>query len=470
MSQIVLQTFVSVSAFRQQPASSWPPGGWPPTPGQTPSVPAGPGNAPTLEPQPHKPNSGEQDWVGSYQGWKSQQDSGDDGIQDNHWHPDVYRQWATRFDTKPLDHAYLLHPENRAGYDEYISKHPRHPTYPNSVDRSAESLVIVVFALVGLSFIFATVIVVDRLQARHLSSKSITFGALSLVFGPWLLLWTWVLLVIVSNVDKPTRGHGDQWHWACPVMLAYLGVFLVVHTINVLVQAYAEWHTLFPVKEGRMGQMFRAIDEAEAQHPTWVKPVRGIFLVLDVLIALFGIWLVFFSGPHRDFCQPAIWWTSAAIASVTGAAFLAGAVMFGCWRCVGILAARSSGRDFLAFFRVLYHGDTEPRKERSKNHDVSDDHVTFTPASDPVVETKPLLPQSNPVTAPMTMVPMTAGPHPMPHPMLHHAATMQPIAHPMHQSHPMLQRAATMSPPMSPMAAARGSQPMLLPMGSMGRI
>merc|ERR1719335_1544331 len=130
--------------------------------------------------------------------------------------------------------------------------------------------------------------------------------------------------------------------------------------------------------------MLQAIDKAEASHPKWVHPARASFFALDVLIALLGIWLVFFSGPHRDFCQPMLWWTSAMIAAVTGAAFLALAVVYGCWRCVGALAVKSSGRDGLAFFHALYYGGAES--------DVA--QPSFIPASDPMVETRPVLPQS----------------------------------------------------------------------------
>jgi len=349
--------------FEQQPGESWPPGGWPPAP---PPGPLQDTSVPTLEPQPHKLPPEDMDYK-------------------DHWHPDVYRQFATRYESKPLDHANLLHPENRQAYEEFLDDHPRHPTYPNSVDRSAESLVIMTFALVGLSLIFAIIMVIDRLQARHLSSKSVTFGALTLVFAPWLLLWTWVLLVIVSNADEPTRGHGDQFHWACPLMLVYLGLFLVIHTVNVVVQVYAEWHSFFPKTEGRMGQMLQKIEnkfeEAEESHPKWVKPVRTTFFALDVLIALIGIWLVYFSGSHRDFCQPALWWTSAVVAFVTGGAFLAAAVMYGCWRCVGALAVRSSGRDGLAFFRVLYYGAS------AADHAGDRWDATFIPAREPAAET-----------------------------------------------------------------------------------
>lgn len=427
--QILLQTLVPAWAL-----AGWPPGGWPPPP---PPGPLPDGSVPTLEPQPHADLSYSK---------RPRNPAAQPFDVEDHWHDnDVYRQFATRFDTKPLDHANLLHPENRAAYEEYIKDHPRHPTYPNSVDRSAESLVIVVLALVGLALILATVIVMDRLQARHISSKNVTFGALSLIFGPWLLLWTWVLLVIVSNADQPTRGHGDQFHWACPLMLAYLGVFLVVHTVNVLIQAYAEWHTLFAKTEGRMGQMFQAIDKAESRHPTWVKPVRMTFFVLDVLIALLGIWLVYFSGPHRDFCQPQIWWTSAAIASVTGAAFLAGAIMYGCWRCVGALAARSSGKDALAFFHVLYHGgqsDIEYQILKEHNHN----QPAFMPASDPVVAETPLpFPETKPVKS-QPLLPKSTQHVAQ---KLQHAATQGSLAVPMGsgslvmQQRPRLQHAQT---------------------------
>lgn len=390
----LFQNLVSVAAFRQQqhqqPQANWPPGGWPP-----PSPPGPPpdGSTPTLEPQPHY----------SPESYK------------DHWHPDVYRQFATRYEPKPVDHAYLLHPENRPSYEKFIADHPRHPTYPNSVDRSAESLVMLVFALVGLSLIFLTVIVIDRLQARHISMKNITFGALSVVFGPWLLLWTWVLLVIVSNAEEPTRGI-DVFHWACPLMLVYLGAFLFVHTINVIIQAYAEWHSLFAKVEGRMGQMLQAIDKAEANHPKWVHPVRVTFFALDVLIALLGMWLVFFSGPHRDFCQPMLWWTSAFIAAVTGAAFLALAAVYGCWKCVGALAVKSSGRDGLAFFHALYYGAGS-----------DDAQPSFIPASEPLVETRPVLPQSE--AKPVS-----------PRPTLQHAST-QPTFAP--TAPPQLQHART---------------------------
>lgn len=371
-----LQNFRAVFAFRQQQQPQgeiWPPGGWPPPP---PPGPLPAASTPELEAQPHKPPI-----PPDYR---------------NHWHPDVYRQFATRYDPKPVDHAYLLHPENRASYEEFMANHPRHPTYPNSVDRSAQSLVCLVFALVGLMLIFFVLIVIDRLQAQHLSSKSITFGALTLVFAPWLLLWTWVLLVLVSNAAEPTRGHGDQYHWACPLMLVYLGIFLFVHTVNVIVQAYAEWHTLFPKVEGKMGQMFHAIegriDKVEASHPTWVKPVRITFFALDVLVALLGMWLVFFSGPHRDFCQPTLWWTSAFIAAVMGAAFLALAATYGCWRVVKVLAAKSTGKDYLAFFHVLYYG------ESANLHPELID-PKFVPASEPVIETKPMQLQTRPTEA-----------------------------------------------------------------------
>jgi len=420
---ILLQAFLPVLAFRQQSKTqqepAWPPGGWPPPP---PPGPLQSGDVPTLEPQPHKPQ--------------------DVDIED-HWHPKVYRKFATRFEPKPVDHAYLLHPENRYAYEEFHEDHPRHPAYPNSVDRSAESLVILIFALVGLAIVFFVVIVVDRLQARHISSKNVKFGAMALVFAPWILLWTWVLLVIVSNFDEPTRGHGDQFHWACPLMLVYLGVFLVIHTVNVVVQAYAEWHTIFAKKEGKMGQMFKAIDAAEAKHPTWVKPVRQTFFALDVLIMLFGVWLMFFSGPHRDFCQPQLWWTSAAISSVTAAAFLAAAAVYGCWRCVGALAARSSGRDALAFFHVLYHGEKV------------DSGPTFMPASDPVVETKPFQPQTSPQlprASISTSTPVMAKKSPTMLPMttqhvareLHHAASSPNVAKP-HRDRPKLQHARTVT-------------------------
>jgi hypothetical protein len=276
-----------------------------------------------------------------------------------HWHPDVYRQFWSRYETKPIDHAYLLHPENRPAYEGYIeNEHPRHPLYPNSRDRSAESLVILSFCLAGLAVIFLSIIALDRLQAGHITKKNIVFGALSLVVGPWLLLWAWVLLVIVSNWAEPTRQSQrfEISHWACPSMLVYLGVFLVVHTLNVIIQAYFHWHSYISDVEGRMGRMLEAVDKAEARHPKWVKPVRVTFFALDVIIAFLGIWLVFFSGPHRDFCQPMLWWTSALISAVSFAALLSLAVTYGCWRCVGALAARSSGRDALAFFHTLFYG------------------------------------------------------------------------------------------------------------------
>lgn len=285
------------------------------------------------------------------------------------WHKgSEYRPFATRYQSKHMNMSNtveVLHPESRKGYLAFRAEHPRHPAYPNSVDRTAESHVIMLFAFVALGLVVGTLIVADRLQGRSVPPAAALAGVVTCALGPWVALWLWVAFVVADNIADPTRGDAGITHWGCETLIAYLILVLVFHTLNVLIQGYAIWGKAHPSKEGKMGQMLASVNPSATVGSNWLRTAQFSILALDFFVACFGVWLVFLSGAHRDFCQPEVWWTSAALASVTFWIFATSLCLYGCFRCGMVVAQKSSGSNALAFMHAFADGD--PDAERMLN-------------------------------------------------------------------------------------------------------
>merc|ERR1719261_241613 len=49
---------------------------------------------------------------------------------------------------------------------------------------------------------------------------------------------------------------------------------------------------------------------------TALKFCGGLTGFMDAVIGCWGIYLVFFSGPNKDYCEPEVWWTAAMQATL----------------------------------------------------------------------------------------------------------------------------------------------------------
>merc|ERR1719261_2450475 len=55
---------------------------------------------------------------------------------------------------------------------------------------------------------------------------------------------------------------------------------------------------------------------------TALKFCGGLTGFMDAVIGCWGIYLVFFSGPNKDYCEPEVWWTAAMQATLALFCFL----------------------------------------------------------------------------------------------------------------------------------------------------
>lgn len=237
----------------------------------------------------------------------------------------IYRPWAKRFDIKPYNvtSPYSGLPENRDGYRRFMEANPRHAVAPNSRDRDAESTVIVLFALAVLGTIAGAVLLTDKVQAME-PDKAVKALLVSAIV-PWVLLALWILHVVTRHFWSPCRSSVADCRWQCDAILWYLAIAPTLTILNVMLQitAVVRTHAQDEVAMGRMfGRGVSKVSErgASGVPPTWLQITM---LMLELGIAIFGVVIVFFSGRNRTFCEPEVWWTGAALATLTVIVFLA---------------------------------------------------------------------------------------------------------------------------------------------------
>lgn len=261
-------------------------------------------------------------------------------------HPE-YRPWGRRFRVRQNDDSMLYH--------RYAANHVGHPMTPNSVDRSAQSAVLLGFAA-AVFFLLLAWLATSWIYSDHFEWVQLLaftgFGAAPLL----LLAQVSLLVVFFQNFSRPTRSEFPQDSWECSGLLYFVLIYPILTTMLIVMAGMTYlshvlegWSVTASETDGKSvhseaSPWLRVIPTLTLYTPPfWLTAVCA---TIDMLLCLAGALITFGSESHR--CIAELWWSSALLSStallVAGASALLAVLAF-----VAMLVARSSWlQDFVA--------------------------------------------------------------------------------------------------------------------------
>jgi hypothetical protein len=242
-------------------------------------------------------------------------------------------------------------------YHRYAANHVGHPMTSNTVDRSAQSAVLLAFAA-AVFFLLLAWLATSWIYSDHFEWVQLlaftAFGAAPLL----ILAEVSLLVVFFQNFSRPTRSEFPQISWECSGLLYFVLIYPILTTMLIVM---AGMTYLSHVVEGWSVTASETDSKpVHSEAPPWLRVILTLALytppfwltafcaTIDVVLCLVGAFLTFGgSGSHR--CVAELWWSSALLSSTAllfaGASALLAVLAF----VATTLIARSSWlRDFMA--------------------------------------------------------------------------------------------------------------------------
>lgn len=254
-----------------------------------------------------------------------------------------YRPWASRFALKRanLSNPELRRPEFRAGYRRFHDVRVGHPLVPDSMDREAQSVTIMVCAIAALLAVFAGSMVAESFQREQ--ERRQLMGLFVCVCLPAMLALGWFMRVGAQHMAHPTRNLPFQC-WQCHALVWYLilapvmgvltlpsQILWLVKAQNVNEQSAPMGHLMRNAQSEAVisGYEYEEVNRASMSCLQLLPQalVRHCILALEILVTIFGAFLV---PLGESVCQPELWWGAVALTASTAILLLAGGLALGC--------------------------------------------------------------------------------------------------------------------------------------------